>query len=415
MGRKPIAGFPLAIVALAGCADSTDRPPADASDAPHEAAEAGDAEPREIVPPTVSEPEFVVPSAGLPAEVRLQRANNNLAVAEHDGRTYLAFRTAPTHFASAETVLYVVSTLDGTNWDLETSVALGTDLREPQLLSLGGDLFFYFAVLGTDPLGFDPQGMRVCRRLGPGEWTAPEAIYEPTFIPWRIRTIDGAVYLTGYTGGENIYEPGGDPIAIHFLTTTDGLHWEPVVPGRPVVLTGGGSETDFAFLADGSLVAVVRNEAGDESGFGSKICRARPEALADWECVHDPRKYDSPLVFRQGDDVWLVGRRHLAGDGSYDLGYDDLTLEEQYREYQLAYWRAPKRCSLWWVDPEALAVRFVLDLPSRGDTCLPDAIETEGRAVVYNYTSPLDGPDLDWMDGQIGPTSIYRVTLDFAE
>jgi hypothetical protein len=37
-----------------------------------------------------------------------------------------------------------------------------------------------------------------------------------------------------------------------------------------------------------------------------------------------------------------------------------------------------------------------------------------GRYLVYNYTSPLDGPDLPWGVALLtGPTQIYRTTLRF--
>jgi hypothetical protein len=201
---------------------------------------------------------------------------------------------------------------------------------------------------------------------------------------------------------------------VHFLTSQNGLDWEPVVDGQPVVLTGGSSETDFAFLDDGSLIAVSRNELGDDLGFGSKICRAPADALGDWECVGDPRKYDSPLVFQVGSEVYLIGRRNVTETGNYDLGYDDMTHQQQISQYQFAYWREPKRCALWRVDPETLTVSFVLDLPSRGDTCFPSLLwSDDGSAWVYNYTSPLDGADLDWNRGQLGDTDIYRIQLDF--
>ncbi|NCG18971.1 MAG: hypothetical protein GWP91_08165, partial [Rhodobacterales bacterium] len=41
----------------------------------------------------------VVPGVGLSAEVVPQPANNNLDIAWHNDRLFLAFRTAPTHFA----------------------------------------------------------------------------------------------------------------------------------------------------------------------------------------------------------------------------------------------------------------------------------------------------------------------------
>ena len=362
--------------------------------------------------PTVSEPVVVVPSAGLPPGVVLQKANNNLDAVFHEGRYFLAFRTAPTHFAGTETVLYVVSSTDRRRWAFEASFSECRDLREPRLLSFDGRLFLYYALLGTNPLGFEPGGMRVTERFGQGDWTPAEAVYEPGFIPWRTKTVDGIPYMLAYEGGESIYSFSGESLEVHWLTTRNGRDWTPVVPGRPVVLRGGSSETDFVFLDDGSLVAVSRNEAGDELGWGMKICRADADALADWECVADPKKYDSPLLFRHGRDVYLLGRRNLTETGDYDLFRRDRPHFVQTLAHELDYWLRPKRCSLWRVDPESLEVEFVLDLPSRGDTSFPALVPLGGgRYLVYNYTSPLDGTDPFWLQGQLGPTLIYSVVL----
>ncbi len=74
-----------------------------------------------------------------------------------------------------------------------------------------------------------------------------------------------------------------------------------------------------------------------------------------------------------------------------------------------APWRTP---SLWEVHPDTLEVSFVLDLPSKGDTCFASALEvTEGQYTVYNYTSPLGGPDISWLEGQTANTLIYRIDL----
>ena len=66
--------------------------------------------------PTLSDPVRVVPSSGLPAEVAPMNANNNLDVVRHDGRVYLAFRTAAVHFAGPEATLYLVSSTDEKTW-----------------------------------------------------------------------------------------------------------------------------------------------------------------------------------------------------------------------------------------------------------------------------------------------------------
>lgn len=375
----------------------------------------------------MTRPVVVAPSSALPAEVESQEAHNNLDIAWHDpdgegplpGRLFFAFRTAPDHFASKDTVMYVVSSEDLLSWRFEGRFAKDTDLREPQLVSLGGKLLFYYVVLGDDPFAFEPQGTEVVEWLGPGRFGAPRAVFEPGFLVWRIKPLDQPghpadwVHAFGYTGGENIYAFDGEPISVHWLKSRDGLVWEPVVAGQPVVLVGGASETDGVFLEDGGFVAVARNEAGDEAGFGMKICRADAGRLGDWTCAQDPRKFDSPLVFREGDAVWLIGRRNLTDTGHYDLGLDALPMQERSLQYQLDYWQNPKRCALWRVDPATLEVVHALDLPSKGDTCFPETLRLmEGRELVFNYTSPLGRDDEpSWLEGQTAPTEIHHVVL----
>ncbi|MCA9714445.1 MAG: hypothetical protein KC468_07140 [Myxococcales bacterium] len=364
--------------------------------------------------PLFSEPIQVVPAANMPDEVDSNYAHNNLDAQWHDGRLYFAFRTANTHFAGEETEMYVVSTEDLKTWSFEKKVALGTDVREPQFLSLPDRLIFYYAALGSDPFNFEPMGTRYSIQAGPGDWSADQEIFDAEFIPWRIKDYDGTIYLTGYTGGGAIYNPGGDPIEVKLLTTTDGVQWGAALPGQETVLTGGSSETDFVFTDDGGIVAVSRNEAGDELGFGMKICKAAPGDLGNWQCVADPKKYDSPLLFNHKGVIYLLGRRNVTETGWYDLMEDGLTHEEQYGKYQIDYSTKPKRCSLWRVDPGTLAVTLVEDLPSHGDTCFPELVKlNDDQYLVFNYTSPLDKQDEDysWIEGQSRPTIIYRLVM----
>lgn len=362
--------------------------------------------------PALTEPVVVAPSETLPAEVTSQPSHNNLDIAWHQGRLFFAFRTAPNHFASAETRLYVVSTADHVGWRYEGAFHVGRDLREPRFLSLGGELHLYYALLGTDPRTFDPGGSERVTWRGPGMWSDPVAVFADGFIPWRIKVVDGVAYLLGYTGGGGIYNGEDDaPVEVHWLRSVDGSSWSPVVEGQPVVHRGGVSETDFAFLPDGGVVAVGRNEKGQDGRFGSRVCRADAATPGEWRCADDPRKYDSPLVFAHGEQVWLIARRNVTEDGHYDLEMD-LTPAQEWATYQAAYWMKPKRCALWRVDPEALKVTHVLDLPSAGDTCFPSAVPTgPGQYLVYNYSSDFGDPDQTWLYGQNHPTFIYRTTL----
>src|SRR6186713_3257522 len=108
-------------------------------------------------------------------------------------------------------------------------------------------------------------------RTGPAAWSAPVDVYDKGFIPWRTKVVGGVPYMIAYVGGENIYNGEPDPIFVHWLTTTDGRAWTPVVPGQPVVHTGGASETDFVILDDGTVVSILRDEQGDADGWGSKV------------------------------------------------------------------------------------------------------------------------------------------------
>jgi hypothetical protein len=378
--------------------------------------------------PTLGELETVVPFDVTVEGVVTQAANNNLDVVRHEGRVYLAFRTAPTHFASDRTELYVVSSADEVTWRYEARFSRETDLREPRFLSYRGRLFLYFAVLGDDPLKFEPQGTMVTELV---DGAFEEPVWwedQPTFIPWRLKVTDGVAFMIGYSGGGAIYEFGEQgEVQVQWLRSEDGLVWEPVTSdvglGPGVVLVGGASETDYATLEDGAIVAVARNELGDADGWGSKICRAEAEQLERWSCKSDPRKFDSPLVFRAGSEVFLVGRRTLEHEGHYDLGMVELPPEDQTATYLVEYSFAPKVCSLWQVDTEELVVRWLFDLPSRGDTCFASALPLDpsltvgdplsGDVAIYNYTSPLDGPPeaLDWIVAQGQPTIITRQVL----
>lgn len=357
--------------------------------------------------------ERVVPSAGLPPEAVVQQANNNLDVVRHsDGRVYLAWRTAPSHFAGTQTAIQVVSSTDERHWRFEHSFAVGSDLREPRFLSLDGRLFLYVSRLGKDPFDFEPSGFSVSE-LGAQGFSPLEPVYKPGYILWRAKIIGDQAVAVAYGGGGSIYSYGEGSLTTELLTTRDGRHFAAWRGKQPVVLTGGGSETDFALGADGSLLAVVRNEAGDASGWGSKLCRAPGWDLMRWTCNADPKKYDSPLVFEQDGETYVVARRNRTADGRYDVASGPRALHSARN--QLAYIREAKRCSLFrFVSPED-RLAFVLDLPSRGDTCFPSLLRGSdpSEIVIYDYSSDVDGPDLPWAAGQRRPTFIYRHVLRF--
>jgi len=369
---------------------------------------------------TIVETRQIVPGAGLPDDLALGPANNNLDVVRHgDGFTYLAFRNAPHHFASPDTRVIVVRSRDERRWSLEASFSLGTDLREPRLLSIGDELFLYVSRLGADPLAFEPQGMSMSVRSAAGGWSDLEPFGPAGTIGWRARWIDGVPALLVYRGGETTYQFGPPRQRID-LWRGDGWNWRLWDPDHGAVYVGGGGEADFSRAADGRFYGVIRAEAGDAAGWGSRVCSAESEHPARWTCTPDARKYDSPYAFSHAGVVYVVARRNLRGDGRFDRGIGPASgpgraLRSIWN--QLNYSSSRKRCALWRFEPVGPRLAFVLDLPSRGDTCFPAVVAgaDADEWIVYDYSSPLDtGLDPRWIDGQRGETRIYRHRLRFA-
>jgi hypothetical protein len=203
---------------------------------------------------------------------------------------------------------------------------------------------------------------------------------------------------------------------VKLLTSADGRSWSPLDPKQPVLYEGGGTEADFAATDGGDFVGVIRNEAGDPSGWGSKICHAPAGDVARWSCHTDPRKLDSPFMFAHDGETYLLARRNVTETGRYDLAlpFESRTLHTIHN--QLSYMWSGKRCSLWrWVPGED-RMAFVVDLPSRGDTCFASAIPgaRPDEWIVYDYSSDVDGPDYVWNEAQRGTTHLYRHVLRFS-
>jgi len=364
----------------------------------------------------VSDPLWVVPSDALPSAAPAQAANNNLSIFLFEDRLFLAWRTAPSHFASAETRMHVISSPDlGQTWDYETTFHAGTDLREPLLYEAQGILYLTFFEAGTDPLAFEPNNPWRSSRNGPGDWAYPQQWGAEGEVPWEVVQHAGKFYLTSYLGPHyEIGEPGD--LDVRFRWSSDGVSWLPVGKTGPVVYHGGGSEAAFEFGPAGDLWAALRNEDGDDTGFGTLLCHAPADHLERWNCpdVSDPERYDSPRMFRHEDEIYMVARRDI--DGPYDQSDPETTFAEQQLTNLLSYSGRAKRTAVYRIDRDAGQVVHLMDLPSAGDTSFPSIQQLGDHTfLVGNYTSPLDDPDISWIDGQVAEdgTQIYLLTLTF--
>jgi hypothetical protein len=242
----------------------------------------------------LSAPRWIIPGERLPKQAAPLAANNNVDIelsAAGTGKTrlFVAWRTAQSHFASAQARLVVMSSelFDVANWTIDSAlswrfeheISLGADVREPRFVRSAGGLWLYFMQLGGNPLLFEPQKVWRVERRASSDWGAPVDVGFDGQMVWRIKRRSGRYLMTGYLGEHY----GDGNLDVLFRTSEDGLSWRPVDPARTVSYRGGVSEVAFELASNGALWTVTRNEDGDATGFGSHVCTAPASALAAWQ------------------------------------------------------------------------------------------------------------------------------------
>lgn len=338
-------------------------------------------------------------------------ANNNLDLARFQDRLYLVWRTAPNHFASADARLEVASapSVEGP-WRHETTVATGADVREPRLLVDGDRLVLHYMELGTDPKRFQPHGVH--RLVHDGDtWTEPVLAIDADVVPWRIRRMGGRWLMLGYRGGEKMYSPRPDDPVVELRWGDDLDRWDP-----PVDLHRGSCECELVELPDGRVAGIGRNEGPSRRGGDVLVAPSLAQLDADHLAVTPiDRKLDSPNLFLWGGEPWLIARRQVAFGGRYPHAPQWIPGAAAMRIDQAIWSLTRKRSALYRLDPDAGAVRWELDLPSRGDTSFAAVVpEPDGSLLVADYRSPASTGDPMWLRGQFKPTEIalHRLMQD---
>ena len=344
-------------------------------------------------------------SGKLPPECKIQRSNNNLDLVKFKGRYYLAFRTAPTHFASKKSTMYVVSSADLDTWKYETEIVPGRDLREPKFAVYHDTLNLYFFTASTNLFKFDPQQLLVCRTVAGGVWTKPESVNLDGFVPWRVRERKDTLYLSAYYG-KNLYN-NKHKSNLRLFYSTDATKWKPVSV-EPQVDILSAEEGEFIFDKSGNLFATVRLE-----GTGALICSADGNAIYNWKKVRLKTKYDSALLFEHNDDIYLVSRRNI--DGDIDKVKHRKNETQRRARNLIRYSITRKVTSLYKLNKEALSMELVTDFPSTGDNAFPGICKLDNdNYILMNYSSDIHGKKKNWIRGQFGKTYIYWTTLHFA-
>lgn len=365
-----------------------------------------------------------------PSRVELSRAHHTIAAPEaleiksvdtvaFDGRTYLAVRTGT--LGEKGDHAHVLSSQDGDAWRFELGLSRTAHIHGPRLLVVGGRLFAYVSIESSDSStwaetasGDEPPTRTYAAELSAtGDWSEYTDIHLDGHVVSNVKTVSGIPLMTTYIGGDAVFRHGLPPREVNLLTSSDGRDWQALQAGRQSVYRGGGSDAAFSSGQDGNLLAVVRNEAGDETGWGTSVCVAATSEWPSWDCVNDPKSYGAAATFSHDGETYLVGERQLGGSGAYDVGRYSGTL--RLLRNQAEQLTTAKRCALWRYDTSTRKFVFLTDLPSRGKSCTPAVLPgaAPGRFIVYSQSSDLNGPEWSTRASNSAPSRLYRYELDF--
>lgn len=346
---------------------------------------------------TNTEWEQIIPAPNLPSQVKTRHSNNNLDVIEFQGRFYVGFRTAPNHFASKKTKLYVLSTTDFTSWKYETEVFKESDLREPRFFSRNDTLFFMFFNGGKKKFKFEPNGIYQMHYTA-NKWSADQEMNLPLgYVPWRIKPHNGLFYLSTYEG-INEYKLN-EPCETRFFTSPDGFTWKPLSDKPQIDHPRASAEAAFVFDDAGDLWGIARLEFD-----GSYIYHAPKDDIATWETWYSPHKFDSPIMFTNRGRIFVIARRNL--DGPF------YRKDKKYKKNLLRYSLKKKTTALYQLDTENKTLIHIKDFKSTGDCAFPGIAQiNDSTYYVLNYSSNIKKRRKAWLVGQLGKTFIYKTVL----
>jgi hypothetical protein len=274
----------------------------------------------------------------------------------HD-RWWVTFREARGH-VKGDGLIRLITSEDGETW---TSAALlaeeGIDLRDPKLsvtpddrlmITAGGSVYREGELVGRQPrVAFSEDGeswTKTMRVLHEGEWL------------WRTTWHGGKCYGVTYSGGSGLWEQT-------LYVSEDGVDYEAITSWG---LDDRPNETTLRFLPDGTMVALVRREAG---GKHALIGHSAPP-YTEWTWEDAGHQVGGPNFIVLPDGALWAGGRHYPGGAKTVLA----------------------RMTTSSYEP-------VLTLPSGGDTSYPGFAWHDGLLWMSYYSS------------HEGKTSIYLAKI----
>lgn len=242
---------------------------------------------------------------------------------------YCTFRESTAH-VGGDGGIRVIASDNGQKWE---SVAFITeneiDLRDPKLsitpdgrlmIVAGGSVYKGGKVL----LGRQP---RVMFSSDAKNWTPPRRILGDGDWLWRVTWHKGVAYGISYipqarvqpdakaaANKSDAIKPGAAEWKLKLVKSTDGINYEVV---KYLDVPGFANESTVRFLADDTMVALVRRESGNRHGW---IGTSRPP-YTDWQWNESHYRLGGPnfLVMDDGT-MWVGSRDHRQKESKTAIG-----------------------------------------------------------------------------------------------
>jgi hypothetical protein len=312
------------------------------------------------------------------------------SLVEWQGRLFLVYVSAPTHFASRHSCLVVLSSTDGKAWHEWARLrSPGHDIRDPKLAVIGGHLFLYALLNASfDPL---PFATFFASSTDGKNWAPFQRIDQEGWLFGCPKSADGIQWYAA----AHWYKYS----RVALFSSTDGIHWRRITV---IHEQHGVDETALEFLAGDKLLAVTRFDP-EGSIFGSDragtLLATAKAPFTDWvlNALAADVRLDGPALFRSGGRLYALGRHQPVRKRPF---------------WKLGSIFSARRTALFLVSRVGLT--HIQDLPSAGDTSYPGAAFHAGKWIFSYYSSRPDR-DYSWILGMLLPTCIRAAWVDLAE
>ncbi len=282
----------------------------------------------------------------------------------YNDQFYVVYREGAGH-VSSDGALHVIRSHDGTTWETASRItATDADLREAKfLVNSNGSLSLIGAAALHDTSSGVTHQTRLWNSPDGTNWSASQDIGDPNIWLWRTVWHNDTAYGVGY-------HFNGDTFT-RLYTSTDGVNFAPYLDR--LYDAGHPNEAGIAFLDDGRMVVLLRNEY--PSPRSSQIGVSSGNFL-QWT-------WSDTGVQIGGPDLYVLpDGRIIAATRLYD--------------------GPVHRTALSWLDIEDGTLTEFLTLPSGGDTSYPGMLYEDGTLWVSYYST------------HEGSTNVYMAKVDIA-